>query len=647
MLATTGGDGRVRFWSTAHRDPDLLPGDSQDEISQVAFTAGGKRLVSTSVDGTIRIWDPSRWRVIDTLPGRMGSIMCLSLSPDGRLLAAGNHNRMAKLWDLPHRRLLATLSGTPRPGGDNDRIAYVTISPDGRYLALKHPADDHTVILWEVATRRTVATLRKHTEFISGLVFSPDSRTLVTTSHDLQTVLWEVPSGRMQAVLTGPRLFLGGPVFSPDGRLLAVVCGDNRVHVWDVASRRPVAVLRGHADQISSIAISPDKKTVAGASTEQTIRLWSLATGLETLELRDQQLSSFSLAFAPDGRTLASGRTDGKLHLWRSVTPPEAEAAEADVGAINVLHPCISVQGQQVTLQWPAVPGAAGYNLYRGAGAGMMKLNPQPLAVTTFTDTPAGLSAGHPVPYAVAPLFPAPHGQLRQGPLVRGQANPGEMPPGWIGSSLNEGSVAGSARFPGSAGEILLQGASGKIWYDTDHCYFLNRSVTGDFRVSVRALTRPGPTDDWAQAGLMVRESLDPGARHVSLIVTQAHGVDYKLRPTPHGNVVEQRDPSQGGLKLPITLRLTRRGQTMTAECSRDRGKSFRAFGTPYTLEAPLPATLNVGLAIASYDPGRMTSARFADLVIEPLEGREGASPRLAPRTARQALDATKARGRS
>jgi hypothetical protein len=121
----------------------------------------------------------------------------------------------------------------------------------------------------------------------------------------------------------------------------------------------------------------------------------------------------------------------------------------------------------------------------------------------------------------------------------------------------------------------------------------------------------------------MVRETLEPGARHFSLLRSAALGARYHRRPsvgdatdfaTASGNWFGQRSPPGSLLQ-----RLTRQGDIVTAEYSLDGGRTWRQIGYPYPADPPLPRTLYAGLAISSLDPSQISEAKFRDLVIRKL----------------------------
>src|SRR5262249_38305500 len=101
-------------------------------------------------------------------------------------------------WDIARRRRLADL----RVSGS--LVASVSLSPDGRTLATGDW--DQTVKLWNMATRRQVATLR-HSHMVNAVLFSPDGNTLISSSggdssasvsagEEANLRVWHAPSFR-------------------------------------------------------------------------------------------------------------------------------------------------------------------------------------------------------------------------------------------------------------------------------------------------------------------------------------------------------------------------------------------------------------------------------------------------------------------
>ena len=77
----------------------------------------------------------------------------------------------------------------------------VSFSPDGKYVA--SCSWDKTVKIWEVQTKKCVATLKGHTGGVFGVSFSPDGRYVASCSEDKTVKIWEVQTNKCVATLEG------------------------------------------------------------------------------------------------------------------------------------------------------------------------------------------------------------------------------------------------------------------------------------------------------------------------------------------------------------------------------------------------------------------------------------------------------------
>jgi WD40 repeat protein len=64
--------------------------------------------------------------------------------------------------------------------------------------------------------------------------------------------------------------------FSPDSKYLASGSQDKTVKLWSVESQKEVTSLLGHNNKITSVTFSPDGKYLASGSQDKTVKLWSV-----------------------------------------------------------------------------------------------------------------------------------------------------------------------------------------------------------------------------------------------------------------------------------------------------------------------------------------------------------------------------------
>jgi regulation of enolase protein 1 (concanavalin A-like superfamily) len=275
-----------------------------------------------------------------------------------------------------------------------------------------------------------------------------------------------------------------------------------------------------------------------------------------------------------------------------------------------------------VLLQWRPLKNALAFNVYRGpAGATraqFVRLNADLVAGTSFLDSGSDLVNGTPVLYAVAPVFKGADGNPMEGPVVTVAGTPIAVPSGLMGCGISEGAQPGSAAYDPATGEITLRASGVDIWNNGDQGYFLGQPVEGDFQATVRVLSKNAGAACCIASGLIIRDSLDAGAREMLIGSWATAGLWRQWRDTPDGGTIGFQSLLEGAFKPPLVLRLTRRGNTITPAYSTDDGKTFR-LAPAVTFSAPLGRTLYVGLMLASSSRSRATTMRFRDLAIQKL----------------------------
>jgi hypothetical protein len=184
-------------------------------------------------------------------------------------------------------------------------------------------------------------------------------------------------------------------------------------------------------------------------------------------------------------------------------------------------------------------------------------------------------------------------------------------PGGWASADVGAVAAAGTTAY--SSGGWTVEGSGADIWGTADEFRYVYRVVSGTFSVTTRVASIEN-LDRWVKAGLMIRESLSPGSRHVSLFATPRteRGLAFQRRRQTGGISVHTAGPA---VAPPGWLLLARVGDTISAY--------YRASPTdPWTLVgrdalAGLPSQVLVGLAVTSHVDGALATARFDNVAIE------------------------------
>ncbi|EMD32085.1 hypothetical protein CERSUDRAFT_18643, partial [Gelatoporia subvermispora B] len=312
-------DNTIRLWDATTGNAVMQPLEGHTEwITSVAFSPDGTRIVSGSADKTIRLWDATTGNaVMQPLEGHTEVITSVAFSFDGTRIVSGSVDTTIRLWDA------TTGNAVMQPlEGHTERITSVAFSPDGTRIV--SGSYDKTIRLWDATTGNAVMQpLEGHSEAISSVAFSPDGTRIVSGSYDNTIRLWDATTGNaVTQPLEGHTAPIISVAFSPDGTRIVSESQDNTIRLWDVTTGIAVMQpLEGHTEVITSVAFSFDGTRIVSGSVDNTIRLWDATTGnavMQPLEGHTERITS--VAFSPDGTRIVSGSKDKTIRLWDATT---------------------------------------------------------------------------------------------------------------------------------------------------------------------------------------------------------------------------------------------------------------------------------------------------------------------------------------
>ena len=246
-----------------------------DWVRAVAVTPDGRRIVSGSDDKTIKVWDAESGRLLRTIEGY--TVRAVAVTPDGRRIVSGSddgtikqvweaENGTIKVWDAESGRLLRTLEG------HTDRVKAVAVTPDGRRIV--SGSHDKTIKVWDAESGRLLRTLEGHTAWVKAVAVTPDGRRIVSGSDDNTIKVWDAESGRLLRTLEGHTERVNAVAVTPDGQRIVSGSYDKTIKVWDAESGRLLRTLEGHTERVNAVAVTPDGQRIVSGSYDKTIKVW-------------------------------------------------------------------------------------------------------------------------------------------------------------------------------------------------------------------------------------------------------------------------------------------------------------------------------------------------------------------------------------
>jgi hypothetical protein len=148
-----------------------------------------------------------------------------------------------------------------------------------------------------------------------------------------------------------------------------------------------------------------------------------------------------------------------------------------------------------------------------------------------------------------------------------------------------------------------------------DGCRFVYKQLSGDGPIVARLESHPH-IHDWGKAGVMIRESLDPGSTGASLYATGANGIRIGFRPLAFAGASHTggSNAAMAGQEEPVWLKLERSGDNISAFFTPDPATQdwIPVDGNPRAI--PMGANVLIGLALTSRYHTRPITAVFTDI---------------------------------
>jgi len=332
-ILTTSADGTARLWDARTGQMLVPPMHHQDSVLTGGFSPDGKRIVTGSEDKTARIWEAATGKPIGARLQMNGAVLTVGFSPDGSIVATGADDGHARTWNA------STGAPLSPPIVYHEAVYSVRFSPDGSQL-LTATGDDIADLLDPKSGARILKKPIRQNNIIFTAVFSPDGTRVLTASADHTARIWNAKTG----VPVGDPFHHGFSIdaasFSQDGSRVLTVSWDHTARVWDASTGQPLTPPLQHADAVLKGALSPDGSVVATVGRDHSAYFWDASTGEKLhMPLRARNCLS-SIAFSPDGESLLVA-VDSTVQVMDlpPLTPAPAWVAElADFASTQVKY---------------------------------------------------------------------------------------------------------------------------------------------------------------------------------------------------------------------------------------------------------------------------------------------------------------------
>jgi serine/threonine protein kinase len=184
MMASCGADGEVHLWDTHKGEVLCKYQDFPKAVRALAWsidTNSAKLLVGCE-DALLYCWAVTKEWTPVIYRGHKREVTSVAWSPDGQKIVSGSRDKTVKIWDVFTGNILRSYQGHTKD------VYAVAWSPDGTRIA--SAGEDKTVRIWDVSTGNILCTYQGHTKDVYAVAWSPDGARIASASEDRTVHVW-------------------------------------------------------------------------------------------------------------------------------------------------------------------------------------------------------------------------------------------------------------------------------------------------------------------------------------------------------------------------------------------------------------------------------------------------------------------------
>jgi Planctomycete cytochrome C/WD domain, G-beta repeat len=301
-------------------------------ITALAFTPDNAKVVAGG-HHELTVWDVATGKLEKRIATRAERSYAMVFLPDGKLAVAGGRPGQegeVRVYDISGAGKAE--NGVAMLDGVNDKTVFLAhlVDTDDSVLCLALSADgtklaaggcDRLVRVWDLtpgyAAAKLEQTIENHADWVFGIVFGPDGKTLLTCSRDKTAKVWDLE--KKESLMTFPDHQAGvyGVAVKADGKVGISVGEDKQVRFWNATGDgKQIRAAAGHGNAAFKVLYHPSKPILMTCGADMTVRVWNPDNGQAVRTLAGHTDWVYALALSSDGNFVASGTWNGEVKVW-------------------------------------------------------------------------------------------------------------------------------------------------------------------------------------------------------------------------------------------------------------------------------------------------------------------------------------------
>jgi WD40 repeat protein len=307
--------------------PDQLPREVVVHTARTTAITGlaaspWAPLIAVAGQKQVLLFNTDSLGLLGILPFKEGEPVDVKFSRSGKILLAGGgfaaKSGRVVVWDVVTGQPLMTL------GDDYDAVLATDIRSDQSQVALGGPS--RIVKIWSTKSGELQYKIKKHTDWVTAVAFSPNGQLLATADRNGGISVWDPDNAQELFTLAGHKSAVTAVSWRSDSKLLASSSEDGTVKLWEMDEGKLFKTWTAHGAGTLSVNYSQDGRLVT-CGRDNTISIWD-GTGKKLLDLEKFCQLPLRVAFGADGGRVFASDFTGQVAAW------DANSGKR-VGALN------------------------------------------------------------------------------------------------------------------------------------------------------------------------------------------------------------------------------------------------------------------------------------------------------------------------
>eukprot|EP01084_Bolivina_argentea_P252759 424353_1 len=285
-------------------------------------------IMSGSSDKTIIVWNVDSYAmqaygdIKSQFKQHNDTISDIAVSADEKYAMSSSMEGSLKLWEISKNECTREFTGAHTKG-----IIAVVFSPDNRKILTI--GKDNVIAVWNTIGVIMMTDKLSNNEWFSCMTASPDENIEVYVTGGNDVKFWRFDSGlsHSDGKKGQHKNGISAITISPDASLVASGGVNGLICIWDVNEEKFLCSLKAccGADRINDVVFSPTRYWVCCA-VWNVIEIWDLETRTSVAVLTDNSISGYlknvicmCISWSVNGSLLYSGHNDNMIRIWKVI----------------------------------------------------------------------------------------------------------------------------------------------------------------------------------------------------------------------------------------------------------------------------------------------------------------------------------------